>query len=166
MKRLLATLLIFLIYTCSYGQSLRNNVFYNTLNSGIGEKISMEFSIDSTSIVQIQETEQYKSWINETYLSTTTSSIEWRERFNEHSSLELYLMTRTGLASVNAKYKLKNPNSYTPINGDASVRCRDGKITIVFPMKGQNAYGNFIISKAYFTIEWVNGEVKEETFIN
>ena len=42
---------------------LKNNVFYTTFESGIGEKIQMEFQIKPFDLAKIQKTPIYINWI-------------------------------------------------------------------------------------------------------
>lgn len=164
LKVMMMTLMMCLMTMLSFGQSLKNNVFYTTFETGVGEKINMEFNVDSVSIKKIQETENYKNWVTETFSNPANAG--YIEKWKSLSHIEMYLMGTTSMASFYAKFELKNRNSYTPINGTSSIRCNDGKITVVFPMKGQNGYGNFIMSKAFYVLEWVDGKEKEFNFVS
>ncbi len=150
--------------TMSYSQSLKNSVFYTTFQSGVGEKIPMEFSIDSSDVIKIQESEVFKNWDSVTFSNPQNAG--YIEKWKSLSHIEMFLMSKTSMSSFYAKFQLKNSNSYTPINGISMIYCKDGKITIVFPMKAQNGYGNYIMSKAFYTVEFVNGKEKEFYFIS
>lgn len=168
LKGIMIALIMCLISLIHYGQGkthyLKDDIFYTTFESGVGEKIKMEFNIDSNDIVKIQETELFKNWVNATF--SNTENAEYIERWKSISHIEIFLMRTTSMASFYAQFELKNRNSYTPINGTSYIYCKDGEITVMFPMKAQNGYGNFIISKAFYTIEFVDGEEKEFNFVS
>ena len=161
---MMMTLMMCSMAMFSFGQSLKNDVFYTTFETGVGEKINMEFNVDLIVINKIQETENYKNWVKETFSNPANAG--FIEKWKSLSHIEMYLMETTSIASFYARLELKNRNSYTPINGKSSIRCNDGKITIVFPMKAQNGYGNFIISQAFYILEWVDGKEKKFNFVS
>jgi hypothetical protein len=164
LKVMMMTLIMCLMTMVSFGQSLKNNVFYITFETGVGEKIDMEFNVDSVSILKIQETENFKNWVTTTFSNPENAG--YIEKWKYLSHIEMFLMGITNMASFYAKFELKNRSSYTPINGTSFIRCNDGKITVVFPMKGQNGYGNFIMSQAFYVLEWVDGKEKKFNFIS
>lgn len=161
---MMMTLMMCFVSLMSFGQNLKNGVFMTTFETGVGEKVPMEFNIDSVDILEIQETQLYKNWDSTTFSNPANAG--YIERWKSLKHIEIFLMSTTNMASFYAKYELKNKNSYTPINGTSSIYCKDGKITVVFPMKGQNGYGNFIMSKAFYVIEWVDGKEKTFNFIS
>ena len=130
----------------------------------MGEEINMKFNVDSVSIKKIQETENYKNWVTETFSNPANAG--YIKKWKSLSHIEMYLNHITSNASFLAKYELKNMTSYTPINGTSDIICEDGKITVVFPMKGQNGYGNFIMSQAFYVLEWVDGKEEEDFFVS
>lgn len=165
---MMMTLMMCLITMVSFGQEktnyLKDGIFHTTFESGIGEKIKMDFVIDSVNLVKIQETEIFKNWDSTTF--SNPKNAVYIETCKSLSHVEMFLMGKTTMASFYAKFQLKNTNSYTPINGNPIIFCSSGKITIVFPMKAQNGYGNFILSKAFYSLEWVDGKEKSFNFIS
>ena len=61
-KSMIITLMMCSITMFSFGQSLKNDVFYTTFETGVGEKINMEFNVDLIAINKIQETEIFKPY--------------------------------------------------------------------------------------------------------
>jgi hypothetical protein len=165
MKNLKVVLMFMCLVTMvSVSQNLKNGVFYTNLLSGVGEKVPMEFTIDSVDIINIQETELYKNWETKTFYNPENA--EYLEKWKSLTHIELFLMSTTTMASIKSQFNLKNSTSYIPINGMSSITFKDGKITVTFPMKGQNGYGNYIVSKAFYIIEWVDGKEKVLNFIS
>jgi hypothetical protein len=107
-KLMMMTLMMCLITMFSFGQNLKNNVFYTTFETGVGEKINMEFNVDSVSIKKIQETENFKNWVTETFSNTANAG--YIEKWKSLSHIEMYLMGITSMASFYAKFELKNRN--------------------------------------------------------
>jgi hypothetical protein len=147
---MMMTLMMCLVTVVSFGQKdydLKDNVYYITFESGIGEKIPMEFSIDSFSIAEIQKTKIFKSRGLNSY------------------DVVLFLGRVTSNASSCAENKLKNRSSYTPINGRCYIYCINGSVLIGFHLKGQNGYGNFIIKKLSYHLSWVDDKEREYCFL-
>ena len=146
LKLMMITLIMCFINITSYGQILKNNVFCTTFETGIGEKIQMEFQIKPFDLAKIQKTPIYKNWI---------------KQHPNNNNIESFLNDKLQMASLNAKSKLTYKASYSPINGNPRIFCVHGQIEILFPMKAQNSRGNFMLHEVSYTIEWVND--KEET---
>jgi len=157
------TLMMCFISLISFGQNLKNGIFYTTFQTGVGEEVPMKFHIDSADIVKIKKTKLYKDWDSTTF--SDPENAEFIKKYKKLTHFEIFLMCETDVASYYARFELKNYNSYTPINGTSNIKCESEGITIVFPMKAQNDYGNFIISKAYYTVSWVDGKQKDSIFI-
>lgn len=170
MKKVLLVLTLVLGTLVSNGQEtnqnyIKDNVFYTIFKSGAGEEIPVKFSFGDDFLNKITETEVYKLWETETFNNPANSG--YIERNKDKTHIELYLMGSTYMASFYSKMGLKNTNSYTPINGEGFIYINDkGEVNFSFPFKGQNGYGNFIISKGYYTEFVKDGKKKNRNFIS
>ena len=158
MKKIKLIALMCLVTIATLGQVkkhyVKNNVFYTTFETGIGQKVPMRFNINS--IKKITTSEFYKYWLN-----STSKDAKFLKEWKSLSNIEKFLMDQTFLASFYARTDLTNKNSYTPLNGESTIEIDDfDQITIMFPLKAQNEYGNFIIYKAYYVFGLVDGKEK------
>lgn len=141
------TLMMCFFSMYSFSQNkLVGKKFTTTFETGIGEKVQMVFEVDSANIEKIKKTEMFKS------------------RFGSLGSggVEIFLASITSNANFYARNGLKNKTSYTPISGSSYIYSNEGKVTVVFPLKGQNGYGNFVLLQSFYIIEWKEG--KEDKF--
>lgn len=150
LKLMMITLILCFINIISYGQILKNNVFYTTFESGIGEKIQMEFQIKPFDLAKIQKTPIYINWIIQ---------------HPNNNNIKAFLNDKLQMASLKAKSRLRYKASYIPINGNPRIFCVNDEIKILFPMKAQNSSGNFMFHEASYTIKWINNKEETSCFI-
>ncbi len=161
MKKLLLVLAVLGSYV-SYAQDkesyLKENMFYTTFESGVGEKVSVKFKLAS-SPEKIAQTEVYKLWEAETF--NGPNKVAYTEINKVVSSIEIYLMQATQMASFFTKLGLKSSTSYTPIsNSEGFIYVNDkGEVNFSFPFKGQNDYGSMIFAKGYYTEKIKKGKL-------
>jgi hypothetical protein len=145
----------------------KDNVFYSTLESGIGEKIPMPFRLTADAEMKIKETTIYQNWEKVTF--SNPANEKYIEIHKSMQHFEMFLMGETFMASFYAKMKMKNGTSYSPVKGgEGMIYVNDkGEINISFPCQGQNGYGNTIISKVYYSIIWNESkkDCERSTFI-
>jgi hypothetical protein len=154
----------------SFGQTdkIVNEKFQTVLESGVGEKILFTFTISTANVEKIKNSKCFKMW--DSTMFKTPANILFAENYKDSNRVELYLTMKTHFASISTKHKLKNSASYTPIStgeGMIYVDENGNDITIYFPFKAQNGYGNFIFSKSFYTIKWdgIKKEVIEKALI-
>ena len=161
MKKVLLVLAVLGSYV-SYAQDkesyLKENFFYTAFVSGTGEKVPVKFKLGSGP-EKIAQTEVYKLWEAEAFNGPNKAS--WIEINKVISSIEMYLMQATQMASFFSKLELKNPTSYTPINNsEGFIYVNDkGEVNFSFPFKGQNGYGSMIFAQGYYTEKIKKGKV-------
>ena len=165
LKLMMMTLMMSLLFV-SFSQNenkITNNIFNTTLKSGIGEEIKLGFKISFDDIEKIQKTQVYKNWDSTTF--NNPKNKDYVEKWKHLTHIETFLMSNTTMASFWVQIKCKNSNSYSPISGEGGFIYVNDKneIVISFPMKAQNDYGNFIISKGYYRIKWNDDTSKSET---
>ena len=172
MKKVLLVLAVLGSYV-SYAQDkesyLKENIFYTTFESGVGEKVSVRFKLASGP-EKIAQTEVYKLWEKETPL-LLKKTIQQVPGFpyakldsvisNMFLNVEMYLTQATQMASFFTKLGLKSSTSYTPIsNSEGFIYVNDkGEVSFSFPFKGQNGYGSMIFAKGYYTEKIKNGKL-------
>jgi len=160
---MLSILCIFFVAFC-HGQDkdhyIKENMFYTVFESGVGEEIPMKFEMPDSTVNKIMDTEIYKNWEEVTFSNPKNEKFIMSQKHMQH--VEIFLKSECRMGSFYAKMNLKNSNSYTPIaESKGFIYVNDkNEICISFSYKGQNAYGNFIVSKGYYTLSWVNGEIK------
>ena len=162
MKKLLVFSMV-LVSFVSYGQVKKNYVkddfFYTTFESGVGETTPVKFKLGSDFLEKLPKSEIYLLWEKDTYSNPENSG--YVEKNKDKTHIETYLMSCTSMASFYAKLGLKNGSSYTPIaNGEGFIYVNDkGEVNFSFPFKGQNGYGNMLIATAYYTEKIKNGKI-------
>lgn len=161
----------FIFFTSlTFGQTKDNviidNYFYTTLESGVGEKVQLKFKLGSNAIDSIKGSQLFNIWESTTF--SNPENKKWIERYKNMEHLNLFLMGECEMASFYAKLGLKNSSSYTLIpNSEGFIYYNDkSQMVISFPFKGQNGYGNLIISKAFYSSFIENGKPKNSHFIS
>ena len=151
------------IFSQVYG--IKDNVFSIPLESGIGVEYNVNFLISNETIEAINSNEAFKHWDSVTF--SNPKNANFIEVNKNHTHFETFLFSTLNMASFNATYDLKNPSSYTIIeNSQGIIYVKENKINFSFPFKAQNGYGTMIFMKAYYTLEYVNGENKSTHFVN
>ena len=143
-----------------------DNFFYTTLKSGVGEEVQLKFKFGTNAVDSIKNSELFKIWETTTFSDPKNEGYIKMHKDMDH--LNLFLMSQCSMASFYAKLGLKNTSSYTLIpNSEGFIYFNDkSKMVISFPFKGQNGYGNLIISTAYYTSFIENGKSKNTHFIS
>jgi hypothetical protein len=168
MKKLLVLSMV-LVSFVSYGQQkehyIKDDYFYTTFKSGVGEMTPVKFKFGGDFLIKLEKSEAYLLWEKETYSNPENSG--YVEKHKDKTHIETYLMSSTSMASFYAKFGLKNGSSYTPIpNSEGFVYVNDkGDVNFSFPFKGQNGYGNMLIATAYYTDKIKNGKRENSHFI-
>lgn len=136
-----------------------------TIESGIGEKIQMQFAVSDSLINQIQRSDFYKSWESEMINDTLNRNFMLKHK--NLSNIDKFLMSKISMAVWYTKFKLKNGDSYTPIpTSKGLIYITDkGILTISHKFKGQNGYGNMIFSTSVYTYTIKNKKPVSDCFI-
>jgi hypothetical protein len=162
MKKVSMALLFALTTIVSFGQVkedyVKDDYFYTTLKSGVGEITPVKFKLGSDFLEKLPKSENYILWEKDMYSNPENAKAVELNKDKTH--IEAYLSSCTWMASFYAKLGLKNGSSYTPIaNSEGFIYVNDkGEVSFSFPFKGQNGYGNMLIATAYYTEKIKNGK--------
>lgn len=150
------------VFSQDYG--FKDGYFFTSIPNGVGQEISVKFTLSNENIELIKNHPSYKNWDSITF--TNPKNADFIERHKNHTHLETYLFSTIGMASIWAKLDLKNMKSFTPIeNSKGLIYCKENKINISFPFQAQNGYGNMIFMEAYYSVKFENGKNVESHFI-
>jgi len=159
-------LLIAVIATNVFAQNkIENGYFKTEFSTGIGEKVPMSFILDSITIDKITHTPSYIYWDSVTFANPNNAG--YIEKNKDKTHMEMFLMSNTGMGSIEVKYTLKTPNSYTPLQSTNNkiYVTEDQSIVIRYDIKAQNSYGNMIFSTAAYYVSFVNGKSVTKTYM-
>jgi len=150
------------LFSQDYG--LKDGYFTTTIKSGVGQDVILKFVISDENIELVKNHESFKNWDSLTF--NNPKNADYIEFHKNRSHLETYLFSKISMASFWIKYDLKNKQSFTPIqNSEGFIYCDENKINISFPFQAQNGYGNMIVMKGYFSIQFENGKDVETHFV-
>lgn len=158
MKKIFLIAIVMLLSVVTFAQAtkkadvLKDGVFYTVFESGIGEKINMQFDVVDTN--KIIQTEVYQKWKADTAHSSNVFTLTY------------FLSLKTMSADFFAKYSMKNKTSYSPIpntTGSIYVTSKN-ELSITFYCQGQNGYGNTIRAQAFYVLSWDEQNNKEKKF--
>jgi hypothetical protein len=165
MKKLFLLLLTVIVTNVFAQNKIENGYFKTEFTTGIGEKVSMSFSLDSVTIDKITKTPSYIYWDSITFADSANA--KYIEKHKDKTHMEMFLMSNAGMGSIQIKYALKIPNSYTPLQStnNSIYVTEDKSIVIRYDIKGQNSYGNMIFNTAAYYISFVNGKSVTQPYI-
>jgi len=156
-----------LISSILFGQdTLTQDGKFNTeFETGFGVKVPMTFNVSGINLEKIKSSPEFKVWEEQTF--SNPKNADYIEKNKNKTHIEMFLMSELTMSSFFTKFKLKNGNSYTPINGTSSLVYvpKDGGINITFNFQAQNGYGNMIYSTSITTVKLVDGKIDYETFV-
>lgn len=166
-------LAILILYSCtflaSYSQDTKTYIegsyFHTNFTDGVGEAIPFKFRFENQFLDKLENSELFKLWVDQTY-SNPENKI-FIENNKDRSKVEVFLNSKTGMASILTKMKLKNTTSYTILqDAEGFIEIEeDGDLYIEFPFKGQNGFGNLIFLKSTLTEKVVDGKIVREVFV-
>jgi len=128
---------------------LDDGTFFTAMNNGSSIKVPIKLYILDDDINLILSSNAFKEWKEDLYSDSRNKG--YIERWKNQEDIETYLMSIMYTADFAVKSKLKNENSFIPLNqeeGVGSIYVLDNLLYISIPFKAQNEYGNFIMSKA------------------
>lgn len=153
MKKIIIIFILAFVAMISYGQKM----FITQLENGVGQKVPINFSISDTT--EILESELFKAWEDQTY--NNQGNAGYLEKHKQFSHLELFLISQTKMASFHTQLLYKNMTSYSPVeNSEGFIYMKDGNLKISMTTKGQNGYGNYILSKHYIEVYLEDNKLK------
>jgi len=139
--------------------------FKTEFQTGFGVKVPMTFNISETDLIKIKNSSEFKVWEEQTF--SNPKNADYIEKNKNKTHIEMFLMGQITMSSFFTKFKLKNGDSYTPINGTSSLVYvpKDGGINITFKLQAQNGYGNMVYSTSTTIVKLVDGKIDYETFV-
>jgi hypothetical protein len=165
MKKLLVLIITVISVSVFSQNKIENNSFKTEFSTGIGEKILMSFALDSVTMDKITKTPSYIYWDSVTFSNPNNAG--YIEKNKNKTHMEMFLSSNTGMGSIEVKYSLKIPNSYTPLQSTNNkiYVAEDQSVVVRYDIKAQNAYGNMIFSTAAYYISFVNGKSATKVYI-
>jgi hypothetical protein len=165
MKNLFVVLLIVTSANVFAQDKIENGIFKTDMRNGLGEKIPMNFVLDSLTIEKINKHPSYLDWDNTVF--SNPKNAEYIEKNKNKTHLEMFLMGKTAIGSHQVEYSLKIPNSYTPLQSENNriYVSEGGEIVIRYAIKAQNSYGNFLYQTAVCYVKWNKGETVTEVLV-
>ena len=168
MKKLLVFSML-LVSFVSYGQIKQpkydGDYLYITLENGVGVDRSLKFSLDKKEYEKIKSSDLYNQW-----KKTTWSNPEDKGYVTEHKGWDeviMYVESQITMSKFYVGFEIKNKNSLDFIDGSKGMvyLTDDKKISISYPLKASNGYGNSIIGKTIFLVELKDGDEKHKCYV-
>jgi len=145
---------------------LENGYFKTELANGLGQKIQVDFAIDSLMVDKISKHPAYLYWDSTTFSNPNNAG--YIEKNKDKTHMEMFLMGSIMMGSVNLNYSVKNTSSYTPLqskNNRVSILEYNNSIIISYDFQAQNFYGNMIFSTGVYSILFKDGKNVTDTTI-